>query len=235
MFSANITGQIQRVVYDNKKSGADAMIKVALAVPKQYVPKDSDQSHIFPLITIFGHDASYLRKYAGKGQIITAINAEADYFKNEKFEDEKGNNPDTVSFTTRKVAFQKKAVMDALLDAGVAEEADGDEEEEDDRSSRRGKRGSGSGSSKGGSRSSRRGESTGRKGRGRDEEDEDEDDDDEEEEEAPPKRRGSSRSSGRTSSKSSSSRGGRAKPSSRKRDDDEDYDDDDDYFDEDED
>lgn len=209
MFSANMTGQIQRVVYDNGKADKDAMIKVSLAVSKQYA-KDPKKSKIFPLVTIFGYDAQYLRKYAGVGQIISIINAEADYYENDRFEDDKGNHPETVSFKAGKVWFPKADVMKALVSEGVAEEAEGgDADEEEDEKPRRRKKKTSEG---GKSRSQRR--------RKRD--------DDEEEEEKPARRKKKS---------APPSKKKKAEPEEDYEDDyEDDFDEeDDDYFDEDED
>lgn len=220
MFSATMTGQIQRIIYDNKKDKGDAMVKVVLAVSKQY-STDAATSKIFPLITIWGHDAAYLRNYAGKGQMITIINADVEYFKNDKKLDEDGNPIEQVSFKAGKVSFPKADVMKALVAAGVAEDADGaDDDDDEDEKPRRKKRGSREKSAPK-SRSSRR---------SRDEEDDYDDEDEDEEEEAP-----------RRKKKAPASKAAPKKKAPKKKapvDDDEDYDDDyddddDDYFDED--
>lgn len=220
MFSATMTGQIQRIIYDNKKDKGDAMVKIVLAVSKQY-STDAATSKIFPLITIWGHDAAYLRNYAGKGQVITIINADVEYFKNDKKLDEDGNPIEQVSFKAGKVSFPKADVMKALVAAGVAEDADGaDDDDDEDEKPRRKKRGSREKSAPK-SRSSRR---------SRDEEDDYDDEDEDEEEEAP-----------RRKKKAPASKAAPKKKAPKKKapvDDDEDYDDDyddddDDYFDED--
>lgn len=220
MFSANITGTIQRIIHDNKKSDKDAMVKVVLAVSKQF-SNDPKTSKIFPLVAIWGYDAQYLRKYAGVGQMVTIINAEAEYYKNENKLDEDGNAIEQVTFRAGKVSFPKADIMKALVDAGVAEESEeGDEDEEDERPRRKKKK-----SSSGSSRSERRGTSSSKR-RARDEEDDYEDDDEDEEEEEAPRRR---RKSAADKKKPT-----RKKPARRSRDDDDDDDDDDDnYFDED--
>lgn len=222
MFSATMTGQIQRIIYDNKKDKGDAMVKVVLAVSKQY-STDAATSKIFPLITIWGHDAAYLRNYAGKGQVITIINADVEYFKNDKKLDEDGNPIEQVSFKAGKVSFPKADVMKALVAAGVAEDADGaDDDDDEDEKPRRKKRGSRDSKPASKSRSTRR---------SRDEEDDYDDEDEEEEEEAP-----------RRKKKAPASKAAPSKKAAPKKkapvDDDEDYDDDyddddDDYFDED--
>lgn len=220
MFSATMTGQIQRIIYDNKKDKGDAMVKIVLAVSKQY-STDAATSKVFPLITIWGHDAAYLRNYAGKGQVITIINADVEYFKNDKKLDEDGNPIEQVSFKAGKVSFPKADVMKALVAAGVAEDADGaDDDDDEDEKPRRKKRGSREKSAPK-SRSSRR---------SRDEEDDYDDEDEDEEEEAP-----------RRKKKAPASKAAPKKKAPKKKapvDDDEDYDDDyddddDDYFDED--
>lgn len=217
MFSASMTGQIQRIIYDNGKDKGDAMVKIVLAVSKQY-STDAATSKVFPLITIWGHDAAYLRNYAGKGQVITIINADVEYFKNDKKLDEDGNPIEQVSFKAGKVSFPKADVMKALVSAGVAEDADGaDDDDDEDEKPRRKKRGSRSKSAPK-SRSSRR---------SRDEEDDYDDEDDDEEEEAPRRK------------KKPASKAAPKKKAPKKKapvDDDEDYDDDyddddDDYFD----
>lgn len=219
MFSANITGTIQRIIHDNKKSDKDAMVKVVLAVSKQF-SNDPKTSKIFPLITIWGYDAQYLRKYAGVGQMITIINAEAEYFKNENKLDEDGNAIEQVTFKAGKVSFPKADIMKALVDAGVAEEGDEDEEEEEERPRRKKSSSSRDKKKPSTSRSARR---------GRRDEDEDEDEDEEEEEEAPRRRK-------KAAAAPAKKKPARKAPARRSRDEDEDDDDDDDnYFDEDED
>ncbi len=219
MFSATVTGTIQRVIHDNGKSGKDAMLKVVLAVSKRYA-KDPKESKLFPLFTIWGFDADYMRKYVGVGQPVAFMDCEMEAFKSDKKLDEDGNQIEQISYRVGKASFFKADILKALVEAGVAEEAEGgDEDEEDDRSSRRKKKSSSS-------RSERRGGSSS-KGRGRRDEDEDEDDDDDEEEEERPRRKKSSSSRDKKSSTRKSS-------SRRSRDEDEDDDDDDDnYFDED--
>lgn len=224
MFSANITGQVQRVIYDNSKDGQDAILKITMAVPKQYA-RDKDKSKIFPLITIFGHDAAYFRKYAGVGQVISIINAEADYYKNDKFEDDSGNNPETVSFKAGRVMFPKADVMKALVEAGVAEEPEGGEEEEEESRPRK-RRGT-----KSKSRSERRGTSSRRRPRDEEPDEEDYDEDDEEEEEEPKPRRKRPASKKKPASKKPAPRKRREEPEEDDDDFDDDYDDDDNYFD----
>lgn len=220
MFSANITGTIQRIIHDNKKSDKDAMVKVVLAVSKQY-SNDPKTSKIFPLITIWGYDAQYLRKYAGVGQMITIINAEAEYFKNENKLDEDGNAIEQVSFKAGKVSFPKADIMKALVDSGVAEEGDADEDDEEEERPRRKKSSS--------SRDKKKPSTSRSARRGRRDEDEDEDEDDDEEEEEAPRRRK------KAAPAPAKKKPARKAPARRSRDDDEDEDDDDDdnYFDED--
>lgn len=233
MFSATMTGQIQRIIHDNKKDKQDAMVKVVLAVSKQY-SNDPKTSKIFPLVTIWGYDAAYLRKYAGIGQIITILNAEAEYYKNENKLDEDGNPIEQVTFKAGKVSFPKADVMKALVAAGVAEEAEGaddddDDDDEDDKKSRRKKRKK---KDEPKSRSSRR------KRRDEDEDDDDdededdfdEDEDDDDEEEEAPRKKKKKKTPPKEDKK-------KKKPAAKKKkkpvddDDDDDEDDDDNYWD----
>ena len=218
MFAANATGTIQRIVHDNGKSGKDAMMKVVLAVPKRFA-KDPKESKNFPLFVLWGYDADYMRKYVGVGQPVAFMDCELEVFKNENRLDQDDNPIEQVSYRVGKASFFKADILKALVEAGVAEEAEGgdNDDDDDDRSSRRKKKSSSS-------RSERRGSSSSKsRGRSRDEED-DEDEDDDKEEEAPRRKK--------SSSSSRDKKPARKAPARKSRDDDDDDDDDDDnYFD----
>jgi hypothetical protein len=218
MFSANISGQIKRVVFDNEEEGKDAILKFVVEARKQYAKKD-DMPNVYPLVTVFGHDAAYVRDYAGVGHWVEVLNCDMDAYRGE--DDEQ----DRISFKAGKINLLPKVLSEAVADV-VGEEED---EEEDRRSKKK--------SSKGKKTSSRKDdEGSKKKSKSRSERRKSRDDDDEEEEEAPRKKRSGERkgkaSDGakkKTSSKSSS------KKSSRRDDDDEDEDYDDDYDDDDDD
>lgn len=218
MFAANATGTVQRIIHDNGKSGKDAMMKVVLAIPKRYA-KDPKESKIFPLFTLWGYDADYMRKYVGVGQPVAFMDCEVEIFKNENKLDQDDNPIEQTSYRVGKASFFKADILKALVEAGVAEEGEGgDSEDDDDRSSRRKKKSSSS-------RSERRGSSSS-KPRGRRDEDEDEDDDDDEEEEEAPRRKKKPAPAARDKKPA------RKAPARRARDDEDDDDDDDDnYFD----
>lgn len=210
MFSANISGVIKRVVFDNEEEGKDAMIKISVEARKQYVKKD-DMPNVYPLVTIWGNDAAYVREYAGKGHWIELLNCDLDVYRPDDAEE------DRLSFKAGKVSLLPKALSEA-----VAETIE-DEDEDDDEAPRRRKK------KKSSKYSSKRGKSRSERRRPRDEEDDDFEDDDEEEEEAPRRKK-------KPTKKSSTSR--KKAPSKKRKveDDDDDYEDDydddeDDYFD----
>lgn len=214
MFSANISGQIKRIVHDNGDEGKDAMLKIVVEVRKQFAKKD-DMPNVYPLVTIWGHDAAYVREYAGVGHWIEILNCDLDVYRPDDADE------DRLSFKAGKINLLPKVLSEAIADALP------DEEEDDDRSSRRKKKSStrGKTSGSGKSRSQRR-------GRSRDEEEE-------EEEEAPRRKKKTSERKGKASDGAKKKTGS----SSRKKKeedydedydddyDDDDYDDDDDYFD----
>jgi hypothetical protein len=218
MFSANISGQIKRVVFDNDKDGKDAILKIVIEARKQFT-RDGDMPNVYPLVTIFGFDAAYVRDYAGVGHWITAVNCDLDVYRPDD------SDEDRLSFKAGKISLLPKTLSEAI-DGVVGDEEDDDDD--DDRSSRRKKKKRGSEKSKparGKSRSERR-----RKSR---------DDEDEEEEEEKPRRK--KRASGKASDGAKKSRGGKKAPRRKKEEeydedydedyDDDDYDEDDDYFD----
>lgn len=218
MFSANITGRVKRVLHDNEKDGKDAMLKVVIEARKQYV-KDGDMPNVYPVVAVFGHDAAYIRDYAGKGHWVHFYNCDMDVYRPDDAEE------DRVSFKAGRIELLPKDMSQA-----IEETIDEDEEEE---KPRRKKRGSRSGSAKGGA--PKRGKSRSERRRRRDEEedydDEDFEDDEEEEEEEKPRRR----------KKPAAKKPARKKAPAKKKApvdeddydddyDDDDYDDDDDYF-----
>lgn len=161
MFAANVVGTVQRVIYDNGKPGKDAQVKVVLSVSKRFA-KDKAESKIFPLFVLWGFDADYFRKYIGKGQPVAFMDCELEIYKNEKKLDQDDNPIEQHSYRVGKLSAFNAAIGKALVEAGVAEEAEGgdDDDDDDDRSRRRR-----SSDSRSNSRSSRR---------SRDEDDEDE-------------------------------------------------------------
>lgn len=220
MFTATITGTIKRVLTDNGKDGKDAMMSVVVETAKRY-RKDDELPFHYPVVKIWGHDAAYIRDYAGKGHPVMFFDCELDVYKKDEGEER-------ISFKAGKVELLGKKYSEAIVEAGVASEAgEFDSDDDDKKKKKKGKKDKDD--KKGKSRSERR------KGKGRDEDDEDEDDDDDDE--RPSKK--SKKDDKKKSSKKDDKKGGK---SSKKKDyddddDDEDYDeddyddDDDDYFD----
>lgn len=220
MFSANITGRVKRVLHDNEKDGKDAMLKVVIEARKQYV-KDGDMPNVYPVIAIFGHDAAYIRDYAGKGHWVHFYNCDMDVYRPDDAEE------DRVSFKAGRIELLPKDMSQAI-------EGTIDEDEEEEKPRRKKRAGGRSGSAKGGA--PKRGKSRSERRRRRDEEDEYddediEDDEEEEEEEEKPRRR----------KKPAAKKPARKKAPAKKKApvddddydddyDDDDYDDDDDYF-----
>ncbi|WP_421019104.1 hypothetical protein, partial [Klebsiella pneumoniae] len=130
MFSANIAGQIKRVIHDNGKDGKDAILKIVVECRKQFV-RDGDMPNIYPAVTIFGHDAAYVREYAGVGHWITLANCEMDVYRPEDADE------DRISFKAGRINLLPKALSEAVGEVV----GDGEEEEE---SPRRRKKSSGS-------------------------------------------------------------------------------------------
>lgn len=216
MFSANISGQIKRIIHDNGDDGKDAMLKIVVETRKQFAKKD-DMPNVYPLVTIWGHDAAYVREYAGVGHWIEVLNCDLDVYRPDDADE------DRLSFKAGKINLLPKVLSEAISDVLPDEE-----EDDDDRGRKKKKtssRGSSSKSSKGKSRSERRGKSR---------------DEDEEEEEAPRRKkkttseRKGKASDGAKKKTSSSSRKKKEEDYDEDYDDDyedDDYDDDDDYFD----
>lgn len=141
MFSATITGKIKRILFDNEKDGKDAMLKIVVEARKQYT-KEDEMPNVYPVVAIFGHDAAYVREYAGVGHWVHIYNADYDAYRGEDDE------YDRISFKAGKVEILPKAMAEAIAETI-------EEEDEDEGRSRRKKKSSKS-SSKGKSRSERR-------------------------------------------------------------------------------
>lgn len=152
MFSATITGKIKRVLFDNDKDGKDAMMKISMEVKKQFI-RDDDMPNIYPTVTVFGHDAAYIRQFAGEGHWLHVFNAEYDVYKDENKvlldEDNDKEYPrEFHSFKAGKIELLPKQMSEA-----VEETIEGG----DDDGGRKGKsRGKSSRNTKGKSRSDRR-------------------------------------------------------------------------------
>lgn len=207
MFSANISGVIKRVVFDNEEDGKDAMLKIVIEARKQFAKKD-DMPNVYPLVTIWGHDAAYVRDFAGKGHWIEIINCDLDVYRGD--DDEQ----DRISFKAGKINLLPKVMSEAVADTIDEDDDDEPKKKKKKKSSRDDDK------KKGKSRSERR-----KKPR-------DDDDEDEDEDEKPRKKKAKGKASDGAKKKSSS------KKSRRKDDEDEDFDedyddedDDDDYFD----
>lgn len=168
MFSANISGVIKRVIFDNEEDGKDAMIKIVVESRKQFSKKD-DMPNVYPLITIWGHDAAYVRDYAGKGHWIEVINCDLEVYRPDDADE------DRLSFKAGKVNLLPKTLSEAVAD--TIEEDD----DEDDRKKKKKKKGKKDDDKK-------RGKSRSERRKSRDDDDDDDDDDDEEEE-APKKKK----------------------------------------------
>ena len=222
MFSANIAGQIKRVIHDNGKDGKDAILKIVVECRKQFV-RDGDMPNIYPAVTIFGHDAAYVREYAGVGHWITLANCEMDVYRPEDADE------DRISFKAGRINLLPKALSEAVGEVV----GDGEEEEE---SPRRRKKSSGSKRAGASSRGKSERKPRSERRKRRDEEEDDWDDEDEEEEEAPRrKKRPSGKASDGARKKKPASKSRKRRDEEEDEDYDEDYDDEfedeDDYFD----
>lgn len=204
MFSATISGKIKRIIHDNEESKEKAMLKVVVECRKQFVRKD-DMPFNYPVVTIFGNDADYLREYAGAGHFVMFHNCDVDVYKKDEDSEER------TSFKSGKVELLPKEFTDQI---------EVEEEEEPRRKKKT------SSSSKPSSKKSGKSRSELRKGRGRDDEDEDEDDDDDEDEDEAPRRK----KKPATTSKSKKTTKSSSKSRRSRDDDDEDEDDEDDDF-----
>jgi len=209
MFSATISGTIKRILFDNEKDGEKAFLKVVVECKKQFV-KEDDIPYNYPVVAIFGHDAAYVREYAGKGHWIECMNCDLDVYRGED-----GDEEERISFKCGRVNLLPKALSEA-----VASTIDEDDDEDDKKKKKKGK---GKDDKKGKSRSERRGKS-------RDDDEDDDDDEDEDENDSKSKK-----SKSKSKSKDKGKDKGKSKSKAKSRDDDEDDDEDEDYDDDDDD